>query len=138
MNEPTQNTTRWWEVELQQWINTQHGTAGWEQKLENLIEHIVDKAYVAGYRAANGYAGTAAGILWANREEELSSAVQKEREAIEIELDKIYHDLAALQKRFTPGQEEYDRYKNKADGIRDAISVVLTRMYKDLPKQNPK
>lgn len=31
-------------ADLQDWIRTQHGTAGWEVKLENLISHAMDEA----------------------------------------------------------------------------------------------
>lgn len=32
-----------WQEDLQEWINNQHGTAGWEQKLENFIQSILDR-----------------------------------------------------------------------------------------------
>jgi hypothetical protein len=31
------------EAKVREWIDTQHGTAGWEQKLVNLVEVLVQK-----------------------------------------------------------------------------------------------
>jgi len=30
-----------WQKELKEFLETQHGTAGWEQKLENFIEKLL-------------------------------------------------------------------------------------------------
>lgn len=32
-----------WQEELEIWIEKQRGTAGWEQKLENFIQSLLDK-----------------------------------------------------------------------------------------------
>lgn len=36
-------TTPSWEASLEHWIKTQHGTAGWQMKLENLIRDLLDR-----------------------------------------------------------------------------------------------
>lgn len=39
-----------WKEGLKEWIDNQHGTAGWEQKLENYIQNtIIPMAEEAGY-----------------------------------------------------------------------------------------
>lgn len=32
-----------WQTELQDWIKNQHGSAGWEQKLEAFIQDLLDR-----------------------------------------------------------------------------------------------
>ena len=41
-------TTNDWQEQLHDWLATQHGTAGWELKLEALIKNIRDYAYKEG------------------------------------------------------------------------------------------
>lgn len=36
-----------WREELENWIKTQHGSAGWQQKLENLIESLLDDQLIS-------------------------------------------------------------------------------------------
>lgn len=44
------NTTASWRDELKDWIKNQHGTAGWEQKLENFISQVEQEAHERGKR----------------------------------------------------------------------------------------
>lgn len=46
--EPCEKETRdergmTWQTELQDWIKNQHGSAGWEQKLEAFIQDLLDR-----------------------------------------------------------------------------------------------
>jgi uncharacterized protein YihD (DUF1040 family) len=40
----TKPMTDEWRDKLHTWIDRQYGTAGWEQKLENLIDSLLDQA----------------------------------------------------------------------------------------------
>lgn len=39
-----------WQEELKHWIETQHGTAGWPQKLESFMKKRLEDAYDEGYK----------------------------------------------------------------------------------------